>query len=98
MQELNKNLFEELQHHAEENIWVRVVTILIVIEHMKIKDLLKGERNQGQNGRPPDRRSYEDRGYSRRGYSNQDGRPPGGERPPDGNRGPPDDGGPLGDG
>ena len=34
-------------------------------------------RYQGQNGRPPDRRSYQDRGYSRRGYTNQDGRPPG---------------------
>ena len=44
MQESNKNLFKELPHHAEENIQMRVVTILIVIgEHMKIKDLLKEE-------------------------------------------------------
>ena len=44
MQESNKNLFEELLHHAEENIQVRVVMILIVIEeHMKIKDPLKEE-------------------------------------------------------
>ena len=27
-------------------------------------------RYQGQNGRPPDRRSYQNRGYSRRGYPN----------------------------
>ena len=32
-------------------------------------------RYQGQNGRPPDGRSYQDRGCSRRGYPNCDGRP-----------------------
>ena len=48
-------------------------------------------RYQGQNGRSPDRRSYQDRGYSRRGYPNWD------EGPPDGNGGLPDDGGPPDD-
>ena len=44
MQESKKNLFEELLHHAEENIHVRVVTILIVIgEYMKIECPLKEE-------------------------------------------------------
>ena len=51
MQESNKNLFEELPHHTEENIWVRVVTILIVIgEHMKIEDLLKEEDTKVRMG------------------------------------------------
>ena len=43
-QELNKNLFEELLHHTEENFQVRVVMVLIVIgEHMKIEGPLKEE-------------------------------------------------------
>ena len=47
MQELNKNLFEELLYHAEENIQVRVVMILIVIgEHMKIEGPLKEENTK----------------------------------------------------
>ena len=51
MQELNKNLFKELLHHAEENIWMRVGTILIVIgEHMKIEDLLKEEDTKVRMG------------------------------------------------
>ena len=51
MQELNKNLFEELPHHAEENICVRVVMILIVIEeHMEIEDTLKEEDTKVRMG------------------------------------------------
>ena len=44
VQDLNKNIFEELPHHTEENIQVRVVMVLIGIEeHMEIKDPLKEE-------------------------------------------------------
>ena len=51
MQEWNKNLFEELPHHAEENIWVRVVMILIVIEeHMMMEDSLKEENTKVRMG------------------------------------------------
>ena len=51
MQESNKNLFEELLHHAEENIQVRVVMILIMIgEHMKMEDLLKEEDTKVRMG------------------------------------------------
>ena len=72
-----------LLHHAGGNILVRVVMILIVIEeHMEIRRPPERGRYQGQNGRPPDRRSYQDRGYSRRGYPNQDGRPLGKRRTP----------------
>ena len=43
------NLFKELLHHAEENIWVRVVMILIVRgEHMKIKGPLKEEDTKSE--------------------------------------------------
>ena len=51
MQELKKNLFEELPHHVEENICVRVVVILIVIvEHMEIKGPLKEEDTKVRMG------------------------------------------------
>ena len=50
MKELNKNLFEELLHHVEENIQVKVVMILIVIEHMKIEDPLKEEDTKVRMG------------------------------------------------
>ena len=44
MQELNKNLFEGLLHHTEENILVRVVMILMVIgDHIEITGPLKEE-------------------------------------------------------
>ena len=51
MQESNKNLFEELPHHIEENIYVRVVMILIVIEdHIEIKGSLKEEETKVRMG------------------------------------------------
>ena len=44
MQELNKNLFEELPHHMEENILARVVMTLIMIrDHIEIEGPLKEE-------------------------------------------------------
>ena len=43
MQESNKNLFEGLPYHIEENILARVVMILTVIEHMMIRGPLKEE-------------------------------------------------------
>ena len=65
MQESNKNLFEELPHHTEENILVRVVMTLIMIgDHIEFQRPPERGRYQGQNGRPPDRRNYQDRGYS----------------------------------
>ena len=51
MQESNKNLFEGLLHHTEENILARVVMILIVIgEHMMIKGPLKEEGTKVRMG------------------------------------------------
>ena len=44
VQESDKNLFRGLPHHAEENILVRVVMILIVMgDHIEIKGPLKEE-------------------------------------------------------
>ena len=51
MQESNKNLFEDLLYHAEENIHVRVVMILMVIGgHMKIEGPLKEEDTKIRTG------------------------------------------------
>ena len=70
MQESNKNLSEELLHHAEENIHVTVVMIVIVIEeHVEIKDPLKEEDTKVRMGGNWIE-IYQDRGYSKRGYPN----------------------------
>ena len=51
MQELNKNLFEELPHHTEENILVRVVMTLIMIgDHIEIEGPLKEEGTKVRMG------------------------------------------------
>ena len=51
MQELNKNHFEGLTHHTEENILARVVIILIVIgEHMTIEGPLREEDTKVRMG------------------------------------------------
>ena len=51
MQELNKNLFEGLPHHIEENILTRVVMTLIMIgDHIEIKGPLKEEDTKVRMG------------------------------------------------
>ena len=51
MQESNKNLFEGLLYHIEENILVRLVMILIVIgKHMMIEGPLKQEGTKVRMG------------------------------------------------
>ena len=66
IQDLNKDIskrvciFKGLLHNAEGNILVRVVMMLLVIrEHMEIKDPLKEEDIKVKNGRPLDRRGYQ---------------------------------------
>ena len=51
MQESNKNVFEGLLHHIEENILVRVVMMLIMIgDHIEIEGLLKEDGTKVRMG------------------------------------------------
>ena len=76
MQESNKNHFEGLPHHTEENILVRVVKILIVIgEHMMIKGPLKEEDTKVRMGGHWIEETIRIEDILEEGI--QDGRPPG---------------------
>ena len=89
-------MYKEPPYHKEGNIQEKAVMMIMLIEdHIGIRDPLKEGDIPGQSGRPPDQRAYPDRGSPRRGYPNRDGRPPRrGGYPGDG--GPPDGGGPPG--
>ena len=99
MQELSKNLFEELPHHTGEKIWMKVVMILMVIGgHMKIKGPLNEEDTKVRMGGHWIGETIGIEDILGEGIQVKMGDPLEEGRPPDGNGGPPDDGGPPGDG
>ena len=51
MQESDKNLFEELLHHTEENILARVVmTLMMMGDHIEVEGPLKEEGTKVRMG------------------------------------------------
>ena len=71
-----------------------VMTLIMIEDHIEIAGPLKED---GHNGRPPERAHHPSRGNYGRDYTVQNGGPPDGGGPPNG-AGHPDDGGSSNDG